>query len=255
MKIFRNVAGTWTQMGSDLFGSSSDYMGTSVSLSEDGNTLAASYEVDVSQGKVRVYQYGVSWSQVGSDIVGEASGDKFGYSVSLSNDGSKLAVGAYGNNSSTGHARVLKYSGGSWSQIGFDIDAASTGDESGTSVGLNGDGNVVVIGAPKYLGDAGYAGVYSICGEDAPGIVVYYRPSVYGDKNISTNGGSDGSIRTMVVGGTGPYTYSWTGPTSISGDSGTGLTEGSYFLEVTGLHGCKGTGGPWYLSEPLPVPP
>jgi len=256
VKIFRNIAGTWTQLGSDLFGpGSSDYMGTSVSLSEDGNTIAVSYEVDVSQGKVQVYQYsGGSWSQVGSDLVGEASGDKFGYSVSLSNNGSKLAVGAYGNSSSTGHARVFENSGGTWTQIGSDIDGEASGDESGRAVALSGDGNTVIIGAPENASAAGHARVYITCGAN-PGIVVYFRPSGYGANNISTDGGSDGSIRTMLIGGTAPYTYTWTGPTSVSGDSGTGLTEGSYFLEVSGVHGCKGTGGPWYLSEPLPVPP
>ena len=36
----------------------------------------------------------VSWSQLGSDIDGEDADDRSGYSVSLSSDGTILAIGA-----------------------------------------------------------------------------------------------------------------------------------------------------------------
>ena len=37
-----------------------------------------------------------TWTQQGSDIDGEAASDQSGYSVSLSSDGSTVAIGAYG---------------------------------------------------------------------------------------------------------------------------------------------------------------
>ena len=47
-------------------------------------------------GHVRVYQYSSSsWSQLGSDINGEATNDSSGQSVSLSSDGTVVAIGAY----------------------------------------------------------------------------------------------------------------------------------------------------------------
>ena len=49
-------------------------------------------------GHVRVFQFSNdSWSQLGSDIDGEAASDQSGYSVSLSSDGKTLAVGAIRN--------------------------------------------------------------------------------------------------------------------------------------------------------------
>ena len=49
-------------------------------------------------GSVRVYQYRMlnspPWTQLGQDIDGEARDDQFGYSVSLSSYGMKIAVGA-----------------------------------------------------------------------------------------------------------------------------------------------------------------
>ena len=75
----------------------------SVNLSPDGNTLAIGsagwWEDDDEPGYLRVYFLESclntgSWIQIGQDIVGEANGGEFGYSVSLSNDGKTLTVGA-----------------------------------------------------------------------------------------------------------------------------------------------------------------
>ena len=48
-------------------------------------------------GSVRVYRLvdnGMRWEQLGQDIDGEAANDWFGYSVSISADGSTVATGA-----------------------------------------------------------------------------------------------------------------------------------------------------------------
>ena len=96
----------------------------------------------------------LSQEQLGSDIDGEAANDRSGYSVSLNADGDKVAIGAYrngGNGSGSGHVRVYEYSGGSWSQLGSDIDGEAANDESGISVSIDSDGDRVAIGA--YLND------------------------------------------------------------------------------------------------------
>ena len=49
---------------------------------------------------MRLYDWdgtSLSWVQLGLDIDGEAAGDLSGTSVSLSSDGRRLAIGAYGN--------------------------------------------------------------------------------------------------------------------------------------------------------------
>ncbi|CAK0843110.1 unnamed protein product [Prorocentrum cordatum] len=79
---------------------------------------------------------GAFWSQVGQDIDGEASGDNSGHSVSLSSDGSRVAIGAYlndGAGTTSGHVRVFGLSGNTWSQLGQDIDGEASGDNSGYS--------------------------------------------------------------------------------------------------------------------------
>ena len=62
------------------------------------------------------------WSQLGSDIDGEAAGDRFGFSASLDSDGDRVAIGGYlndGNGSDAGHARIYSWDGSSWSQLGY----------------------------------------------------------------------------------------------------------------------------------------
>ena len=155
----------WTQLGLDIDGeAASDNSGSSVSLSDDGTIMAiGAYGNDdgpgSNAGHVRVYEYsGGSWSQKGADIDGEAGDDYSGVSVSLSSDGSRVAIGAYlndGTDSNAGHVRVYEWNGGTsaWDQKGADIDGEAGDDYSGVGVSLSSDGSILAIGA--YLNDGG----------------------------------------------------------------------------------------------------
>jgi hypothetical protein len=101
----------------------------------------------------------------GQDIDGEAAGDQSGYSVSLSADGSTVAIGTPYNDVSgakmdAGHVRVYKFISGAWVQQGFDINGEAVSDQSGYSVSLSANGSTVAIGAP-YNDGKGHVRVYS----------------------------------------------------------------------------------------------
>ena len=124
-----------------------------------------------SAGHVRIYEYSSgSWTQLGADIDGEAAGDRSGWSVSLSSDGTTVAIGAYlnvGTGTSAGHVRIYKCLNAAWTnawtQLGADIDGEAADDNSGSSVSLSSDGTTVAIGATKNDGtdtDAGHVRVY-----------------------------------------------------------------------------------------------
>ena len=72
---------------------------------DDGGTNA---------GHVRIHRWdGSAWMQIGKDIDGEMAGDNSGSgrSVSMSSDGSIVAIGAPyndGNGSDAGHVRVYR---------------------------------------------------------------------------------------------------------------------------------------------------
>jgi hypothetical protein len=150
VSVFQLSGSTWNQLGGNINGeTSSDRSGQSVSLNADGTIVAiGSPSNSGGKGNVRVYQYSSgSWSQLGSDIDGEATGDGSGWSVSLNAVGTIVAIGAPYNSSSRGQVRVYQYISGSWSQLGTDIDGEAANDQSGFSVSLNDDGTIVAIGA------------------------------------------------------------------------------------------------------------
>ncbi len=172
VRVYQNVLGVWTQIGSDINGEADvDLSGVCVSLSSDGSIVAIGANANDGNGNlsghVRVYQNvsGV-WTQIGSDINGEAAYDQSGESVSLSSDGSILAIGARynaGNGTDSGHVRVYQNVSGVWTKIGADINGEAANDNSGRSVSLSSDGSIVAIGARLNDGngtDSGHVRVY-----------------------------------------------------------------------------------------------
>jgi hypothetical protein len=160
------AATDWEQVGVDIDGEAAgDQSGYSVALNEDGTVLAVGEwkntgPLGAFQGQVRVYQLtGGAWTQIGSDIHGEAAGDYFGTAVDLSEDGLILAVGAPFNaaaGSQAGHVRVFAFASNTWSQLGADIDGFSSNDQFGSSVALSANGRTVAVGAPKDAFATGY---------------------------------------------------------------------------------------------------
>jgi Secretion system C-terminal sorting domain/FG-GAP repeat len=175
VRIYEDIAGTWTQIGSDIDGEAAeDFSGTSVSLSSDGSIVAIGANANDGNGSkaghVRIYEnIANTWTQIGSDIDGEAADDYLGFSVSLSSDASVVAIGAYqndGNGSDAGHVRIYENIAGTWTQIGSEIDGEAIDDRSGYSVSLSSDSSVVAIGAiwnDGHGSKAGHVRIYSYC--------------------------------------------------------------------------------------------
>ncbi|MFT4804324.1 MAG: hypothetical protein ACI9YE_001528 [Psychroserpens sp.] len=139
------------QLSFDIEGEApGDESGISVSLSADGARVAIGANVN-NAGYVRLYNWdGSTWVQMGSDIDGEAPGDQSGYAVSISADGTRVAIGARdndGNGTNAGHVRLYEWNGSKWVQTGADIDGEASGDQSGYAVSLSADGTRVAIGA------------------------------------------------------------------------------------------------------------
>jgi hypothetical protein len=161
---------SWVQRGADIDGEAMyDRSGKSVSISSDGTVVAIGAILNdgngSNSGQVRVYAWnGTAWVQRGSDINGEASGNMSGFSVSLSSDGTIVAIGAPNNSVNTGHARVYAWNGTAWVQRGSDIDGEAGGDQFGHSVSLSSDGTIVAISSMNNTSNdnsfAGHVRVY-----------------------------------------------------------------------------------------------
>jgi hypothetical protein len=176
VRVYQYVGGAWVQLGADIYGEAAgDYSGVSVSLSEDGTIVAIGAPFNDgggdAAGHVRIYQYASGvWVQLGADIDGEVWGDRSGHSVSLSADGTIVAIGAPandGNVSYKGHVRVYQYMNGTWVRLGRDIDGEAAWDWSGRSVSLSADGSIVAIGAGGNDGTGGNAGHVRVYGSSA----------------------------------------------------------------------------------------
>ena len=154
VKVFQNLSGNWMQIGNNINGEAAgDFSGYFISLSGDGNKVAISaVRNNGNRGHVRIYENILgNWEQVGNDIDGETTSDYFGYSVSLSNDGSIVAIGERGNFASentNGNVRIYQYISGNWVKIGGETNENDTANFSGYSVSISNDGSVVAIGAP-----------------------------------------------------------------------------------------------------------
>jgi hypothetical protein len=185
VRVYEYNGTNWVQLGQDINGEAAgDISGYSVSINSVGDRVAiGAYDNDgngSTSGHVRVYQYnGSVWTQLGSDIDGEAAYDKSGWSVSMNSAGDKVVVGAPSsktiNGVDSGHAQVYEYNGTDWvkqlKKQDIDGEAArdfSTGLVYGGTVSVNSAGSRVAIGAPYNDGvngkDSGHVRVYEYDG-------------------------------------------------------------------------------------------
>ena len=189
---------TITQIGGDINGKhQSEYLGqgrgSTVALSSDGTRFvvgsAAADQNGNNKGLARVYDYQVisgtaTWTQVGPDILGTSNGDEFGEAVSISSDGSRIAVSGPRHDGAKGHVRVFDWDGSSWNQVGSDIDGNAANDAIGTRSGLSlsSDGSRIAIGAKDGSNGTtrtGYVKIYDLVSNNW----VQVGPDIKGDYN------------------------------------------------------------------------
>jgi hypothetical protein len=154
-------------------------------------------------------------------------------SVSLSSNGSRVAIGAPQNGSYSGHVRVYDLDGSTWTQIGQDIDGEAAMDQSGGSVALSSNGIRLVIGAKFNDGTGvgenyGHVRVYDLNGstwiqvgqdidgeaqyDTSGGVVTISANGVriaIGAAGNDGNGGSSGHVRIYDLNGS---TWTQVGP-------------------------------------------
>lgn len=155
IRIYALIDGIWQQVGADIVGSANgDEFGSSVSLSDDGQRVAiGAPNSDVngeSSGSVEVYDMrDKKWTKVGSSINGAEKLDKAGFSVSLSGDGRRVAVGAPRGGEDTGSVRVFEELNGEWFQLGQEIFGDSVAVLAGYAVSLSLKGDTLAMSSPR----------------------------------------------------------------------------------------------------------
>lgn len=110
------------------------------------------------------------------------------------------------------------------------------------------------------------AGAYSVTIRDANACtavipVIVEQPaaalvvSPISQTNVSCNGGSNGSATVSVSGGTAPYNYHWTPgtPTGNGTETVTGLTAGTWTVQVTDVNSCSYAPQSFTITEPTAI--
>lgn len=145
---------TWSQLGSDLTGDF-NLVGTDVVLSGDGNRLA----LGVSDNAVSIFDWdGSAWTQLSEGLIDTAEVD-FGTKVSLSQDGSRVAIAAPIGDL----VEVYEWDGSAWTQLGNSL-VGPFESGFGDGLSLSDDGNRMVVGAPLAADSAGEMRLYEWSG-------------------------------------------------------------------------------------------
>jgi hypothetical protein len=139
--------------------------GTRLVVGSNGHDSANGLDKNVGSCQVFTFLDG-TWRDVGLSLIGKVQGEQFGFAVSISGDGSRIACGGARSSiggDSSGVARVFQDMQGTWLQTGQDF-MGEAGSEFGTSISLSGDGAFFAAGGPRLSMDdsvnVGYVQIY-----------------------------------------------------------------------------------------------
>lgn len=148
VRIFKLADGQWSQFG-EIMG------GSEVSFSSDGKTVAfgsANAKIDDFAGEVKVFRNnGNEWVLLGNSIKGKGNKYLFGNSLSLSESGNRIVVGAPGSSHFTErpcYIGVYEFIDGNWSTVGQEIDGYIN-EGFGSDVVISTDGNRIAVSSPN----------------------------------------------------------------------------------------------------------
>ncbi|WP_347173070.1 T9SS type A sorting domain-containing protein [Polaribacter uvawellassae] len=150
VRIFKYENATWNQLGTDIVNEAIlEKIGTSVSLSSDGKTVAIGAVAggNLDEGSVRFYEFkNDSWQKLGNEIIGAGIQHSIGYKVVMTPDTKFVAVSTIDNKADKGYVKVYENISGSWTQKGTILEGEFTSDHFGITIDLSDDGNTLAIG-------------------------------------------------------------------------------------------------------------
>jgi len=136
-----------------------------VAISDDGTTVALASHRSRTQGintgsvQIMKMQSDQTWEQMGRTLTGRTQGALFGHSVDLTDDGSKVIIGAYGVDKSF----IYDYSESKklWDLTRV-LQPVLPKIAFGYAVAISGDGERAIVGAPFANNKIGYASIYDL---------------------------------------------------------------------------------------------
>lgn len=264
--VFIRVDSHWIQQGDKLVGSNAlgnAAQGTSVALSDDGNTLVIGAPGD-DGGIGATWTFtrsGVLWTEqakvIGSFNMGAS---QQGHSVAISADGNTLATGGFADNANIGAVWVFERLDTLWVQQAKVIGTGNTGgSQQGSGVALSADGNTLAIGGFSDNASAGATWVFTRQGifwtQQTPTPLVGTGATGAASQGFSVSISDNGNI--LAVGG--PADNSGVGATwiftrlgtvwnqqgpKLVGSGNVGMALEGYSVSLNGLGTAVAIGGP-----------
>jgi hypothetical protein len=291
--VFKRSGGAWTQVGAKLVGDCTAYcanegtgeigqgaFGSSVTLASNGNAALIGGEADNSSaGAAWLFtRSGGAWIQQGEKIVGnctsscanegsgETGGDggEFGYSVTLSSDGSTALIGGFADNSLTGAAWTFEVLAAPEisSVPSLDFGSLTTGQQGPVAwleVASSGQAPLTFTGPAQISGaDAGDFGIPygdELCEgralepDQVCWIGIQFTPAANGPRSATlTFGANNTTAPAATVSLTGIGVAANSGPAGSNGTNGAQGPQGAQgpagSQGPTGLQGPAGSQGP-----------
>jgi hypothetical protein len=229
-----------------------DQFGFDVSMSNDGNTIAVgskgwdsnpnntTYEI----GETAVYDWnGSAWVQRGTSIQGVNIFDQCGFSVSLSGNGNRMAIGYKGNSTATqaaGLVRIFDWNGSAWVDFGLGNAAIGNLDAGKITAGI--------ISAIEIRGGDPATGVYPFTVSPA-GFVTASSGTIAGfSMNANTLHALDGNVRVEAFTNASPVYIDGTVGSAYEGGFGVKFDNGSTYRSTMqtydGHYVWSGNGSP-----------
>jgi alpha-tubulin suppressor-like RCC1 family protein len=155
VKIYKKDNNGQWQVVSMLTGDAeNDNFGDNISINNEGTIIAISAQQIIDNekhGYVRIYQVNATnnflWNQIGATLQGDNTKDTFGKGLSISNDGTIVAIGSPQERKiDSGYVKVFQWSGTSWDQMGTNITGTEDYELFGSYVSLSGNGKTLGIG-------------------------------------------------------------------------------------------------------------
>jgi hypothetical protein len=155
VRVYNWKDSLWVQKGTDFIGGGLMHrLGWSVSMSDSNHLAIGTVRGGMMlNGEVSTYRWGNgSWNLMGNSLVGDTSGQRFGYSISMP-DSNTLGVGSqsYDKNGNI-KASVFSFTNGQWIQKGSDIIGAFPPSFRDCDIDMY-DADHIAIGAPSGAGE------------------------------------------------------------------------------------------------------
>jgi len=160
-RIFHLRDGKWEQKGRTIHGSNGSWTGYAVAMSGNGKTICVGdrlYQINTNfiPGRARCYKWSgwpdLDWKAISVGLVGEFHKEQSGYSLSLNEDGTVLAVSSAKYES--GSVRVYSLVGAVWEMMGERLTGDKNKDQMGFRVSLNRKGDVLAYAGHGYDGQS-----------------------------------------------------------------------------------------------------